>query len=543
MAILTPSPSETVVDLTGATVGPFATQWKYGAAEEVRAYLERGGVRAPDLTRGPDFTVTGTNPLTSGGSVSLSGDLLPPGGWSAGDRLVLYRFTPKRQPLALPDTEGHKPSATEAQLDRIVRSQQEADDRQRRALTTRAGEPGQQIPTAEARRGRVMGFRDTETAEPVAVPNTSAAVAEDLALAAEAREGAEVAKEGAEQERAGAAEERTAAEAAQAGAAEERELAQQARDGAVLSAAEAASYLNAFPANVIYDTEAAGRAAVANGAHFWVRGTDGIQSYRKADAGSSVAGPIIPSLTQVRATQPVVECVITNAGSLVTFTPKPGYTVVPGSGQTFTGKSSFTNTGNIYAEVIGLNDGDYRQVTPPGATELPSAAVREDETFEIGSPTPAGRFNLLSAFPAPKPPASYIIVLQMTDGGPNDWVLTPTTPLPNDTGALCTFRFQPPNKGPGPVTLRILGINDLDPWYLLGPNGDPEADQLVATDIWTSADELEFSRIALDVVNWRLKRVLNPTLAKVGTVAAGGDPYLSWAGAQAAALNFAGSFA
>lgn len=157
----TPAPSISVFPLSGSMTGPFATGWKYGTAEDVRAWLELGGVRQPDLVLGADFTLTGANPAVDGGTVTLSAALTPAAGWAEGDRLVLRRRTVKRQALALPDAEGHKPKSTEQALDKLMRTAEEADDQLELAVKAPPGETGPQLPPAASRAGKIAWFNGT----------------------------------------------------------------------------------------------------------------------------------------------------------------------------------------------------------------------------------------------------------------------------------------------------------------------------------------------------------------------------------------------
>lgn len=154
----TPAPSISVCLLSGTTTGPFPTGWKYNAAEDVRAYLELEGLRQPDLEAGVDYTLTGATPTVDGGTVALDAALVPADGWAEGDRLVLYRRTAKRQALALPDTEGHKPRSTEQALDKLMRSVEETADGLDLTLKVTAGEAGFTIPAPPVRAGMLMTF-------------------------------------------------------------------------------------------------------------------------------------------------------------------------------------------------------------------------------------------------------------------------------------------------------------------------------------------------------------------------------------------------
>jgi hypothetical protein len=122
------APSVTRYSLTGSAVGPFATQWRYEASAEVVVTIADADDTETLLTAGSDYTLTASEPLNTGGAVTLQVGTVPGGGWPAGARLVLRRRTARTQPLALPDVGGHKPFATERALDRIVRMIQELSD-------------------------------------------------------------------------------------------------------------------------------------------------------------------------------------------------------------------------------------------------------------------------------------------------------------------------------------------------------------------------------------------------------------------------------
>lgn len=136
----TPAPSINVITPSGTSVGPWTTGWKFAAPEDVWVYVETDGIAGPDLALGSDFTLVAANPTVSGGSVTLDVGIVPEGGWDADrDRVVIRRWTPRRQGVGLPDTEGHKPRATERALDRQMRIAEEQDDEiQRVAITTGA---------------------------------------------------------------------------------------------------------------------------------------------------------------------------------------------------------------------------------------------------------------------------------------------------------------------------------------------------------------------------------------------------------------------
>lgn len=154
----TPAPSIAASLLTGTATGPFPTGFKYGAAGDVRVWLELAGVRQPDLTQGSDYTLTGATPKVDGGTVTLAAALVPSAGWdeAAGDRVVIARRTVKSQSLALPDSEGHKPAATEAALDKLMRAAEEAADGLSLTVTVGPGETPPQMPPAAERQSGLM---------------------------------------------------------------------------------------------------------------------------------------------------------------------------------------------------------------------------------------------------------------------------------------------------------------------------------------------------------------------------------------------------
>lgn len=487
-----------------------------------------------------DYSIPAGDWSETGGDVVFLSGRLP----AAGTRVERRRVTPAAQSETFGDDGEFRPVANETAFDRLTRMVAEAKAVGSRAATSPVGEPGLAIPPAALRRGRVLGFADTEAAAPLAVPNDAVAVADDLAAAAAARAAAEAAQGAAETAQAGAEAEKDLAVIARAGA-------EAAESAAGVHAADAAAYLSAFPADVIYDDEPTGRAAVLDGEHFWVKTADGLQSYRRVDALTpATAGPLIPSLEQVQDRVHEGQFytrMAVGAGSTASYVKlepdgDAAAIVGDGVGQRFGWIVEEANgEASVYLELSGLmSPGDGRVLTLPGGHALPPGLLqpgRFAEAVYLG----ASGFHLLEPVYVLQAP-SYSIVLVQTDGNDHEWVLSPLMPLPNNTGENVTFRFNPPNKGAGfDVTLRILGINDADPWYLVGPGMDPENDQ-IADDTYTSADEILFDRPNLDVPLFRLKRVLNPTLAKLGTASAGGDAYAAWAGAGAAALTFAGSF-
>jgi len=124
----TATPSINVIMPTGTAVGPWPTGWTYADPSDVWIYIETDGVPGPDLIEGPDYTLMASNPQVNGGQVALTGPTVPVGGWTNKHRLIIRRWTARNQGIALPDTEGHKPRATERGLDRAMRIAEELTD-------------------------------------------------------------------------------------------------------------------------------------------------------------------------------------------------------------------------------------------------------------------------------------------------------------------------------------------------------------------------------------------------------------------------------
>ena len=180
----TPAPSIATYDLLASGVGPFATSWVYADAADVTAALSLPAAPLVPLAQGVDYTLTATAPLLSGGSVTLSASRVPVDGWPTGARLILRRRTVRRQATALPDTEGHKPRATERALDRQMRIAQEDADDMARALLLPVGQTGGDLPWSPGDGERLLVIREDGSAgaavgmrpEDLATPTTAGLV-------------------------------------------------------------------------------------------------------------------------------------------------------------------------------------------------------------------------------------------------------------------------------------------------------------------------------------------------------------------------------
>lgn len=145
----TPAPTINVLVPEGTATGPWPTGWTYADPDDVWVYIETGGEPGPDLVLDVDYTLSGSNPRENGGEVTLSPAAVPVGGWRPDGqdrtRLIVRRWTSRRQGVALPDAEGHKPRATEMALDRAMRIAEELSDQQDLAVVV---PPGGVPPTA-----------------------------------------------------------------------------------------------------------------------------------------------------------------------------------------------------------------------------------------------------------------------------------------------------------------------------------------------------------------------------------------------------------
>lgn len=165
----TPQPSFDVISPVGTSVGPWVIPFSFADRDDVWLYVLTNGVAGPDLIEDVDYTLTAPDPA-NGGVFELSSAVVPPGGWTEAHKLVVRRFTARRQGVALPDVEGHKPRATELALDRAMRIAQEVSDELDLALKvqpggtapdlTLLGQAGEILEQAQAAAGAVADKLD-----------------------------------------------------------------------------------------------------------------------------------------------------------------------------------------------------------------------------------------------------------------------------------------------------------------------------------------------------------------------------------------------
>lgn len=139
----TPAPTINVLVPEGTATGPWPTGWTYAEPDDVWVYIETDGEPGPDLVLDVDYTLSGSDPRENGGEVTLSPAAVPVGGWRSNEpgqtRLIIRRWTARRQGTALPDVEGHRPRATEMALDRAMRIAEELTDQLSLAVVVTPG--------------------------------------------------------------------------------------------------------------------------------------------------------------------------------------------------------------------------------------------------------------------------------------------------------------------------------------------------------------------------------------------------------------------
>jgi hypothetical protein len=140
--------TETVFDLTGSELGPFATGWTCASAADLAVWLDTGSGSA-QLTSS-QYTAAGAQPLVSGLEVTLASSCLPSGGaWGATAVLTLQRVTAAAQPFSFGDQV--RGADIEAAFDHVVRMIQETQMAHTRTLRTNPGDYPSNLPPAETR--------------------------------------------------------------------------------------------------------------------------------------------------------------------------------------------------------------------------------------------------------------------------------------------------------------------------------------------------------------------------------------------------------
>lgn len=154
-------PTETPYPLTAANLGPFSTVWRFEQAGDVRVLLDEGDGGVVALESGVDYALTAPTPLTTGGTVLLSADLLTAGAWPAGARLVLQRVQATDQPSTYGQGMGFSPLASEQALDHVAREVQQLASKLTRALLL---SPGESLAAFPGPAGRILMYLATDGA-------------------------------------------------------------------------------------------------------------------------------------------------------------------------------------------------------------------------------------------------------------------------------------------------------------------------------------------------------------------------------------------
>lgn len=149
----------TSVALTGTDVGPWDTVWTYGASADVAVWIKAPGVAAVRVETA-DLTVTGAEPLVSGGQVQIAADLVPDGDWAEGTFAHIVRVTPTGQTAGIGAMGAVNLGVIEAAVDRQSRQTQDQGVEVRRALKAPLGETLSDLPDAATRAGAMLAFDD-----------------------------------------------------------------------------------------------------------------------------------------------------------------------------------------------------------------------------------------------------------------------------------------------------------------------------------------------------------------------------------------------
>ncbi|BBF79926.1 hypothetical protein [Asticcacaulis excentricus] len=193
----------TVYDLTGTAVGPFATsgttpKWGYDDPAEVRVIIEADGVQTV-LTSGSQYTLSGSDTLVNGGSVTLNSSVVPVGGWGAGGvvrKLAIARVTPINQEQPFGATARFVPGASEEAYDKLTRQSQEHRRDIERAVKAPFGVTGEQYKAQfDADVAQVATDRGAVAADRSAVQTLRNQTQTDRGAAETAREAAQAARD------------------------------------------------------------------------------------------------------------------------------------------------------------------------------------------------------------------------------------------------------------------------------------------------------------------------------------------------------------
>lgn len=159
-----PVTTETVYDLIGAALGPFATVWDYETAADVGVWLDNGPLSTGRalLTSGAQYT------LVDGVGVTLDPSLLTGGAWPAGAVLTLARTTAVDQPSGFGEAARFSPSDNEAAIDHLAREIQDLRTLADRSIKLYPGDSDYSLPLAASRANLFLGFDGTGA--PVLLP-------------------------------------------------------------------------------------------------------------------------------------------------------------------------------------------------------------------------------------------------------------------------------------------------------------------------------------------------------------------------------------
>lgn len=459
---------------------------------------------------------------------TLSGTLLEGGGYAGGSITlndavddvtvqVERHVAPVRASQFAPSASVPVQSIDQA-FNRAVAATQDARRDVDQALRVPLGEAAGNVPGVSDRRGRVLGFADTAGAEPVAVPNDSVAVASDLLQAAIARAGAEAAEAAAEAQVVEAQAEVAQASdfASQSGV--QRAAAEAARDEAELA-------VTAIPVGTIYETEAAGIAAVADGDLFWCVATDADDALelRQRDDATSDLLKVTPSIASA------------NRGNVVPVIQENvsgnNWMLAPASGSTFNGDGTDSiyvfrvtpaDSGlGIFMQVAGFNSGDPRALRWPDGDQVLDGDLTLGTTAEMRFKTAGantGSWTLLSPARPPQVIKSNFVKVEQTNASDNEWELAPTagnTFIGDGSAAVYAFTVEVDHTSGLGITAEIAGFNTADPRMVVYPDGG----QIVPGQLTVGTEvQLTFNSSGALLGRWTMLTPARPRSADTTTL-------------------------
>jgi hypothetical protein len=164
-----PATCETVYQLNGANLGPFATGFPYEDQADVAVFVDMAtGPIQLSIGVGYTLVATGGDSLANGGAVTLAAGVLGAlPSWPTGSRIILDRATPEDQEAALGEASAFQPTDYEAALDHLARQVQDLKMLFGRTISGDPGDVFAALPPAATRAGFLLGFDGSGDPTPV----------------------------------------------------------------------------------------------------------------------------------------------------------------------------------------------------------------------------------------------------------------------------------------------------------------------------------------------------------------------------------------